>query len=316
MRVRFWGTRGSIPVALTVDAVRRKLVAALRASSGRAFRDEVELERFVDDLPFADGATFGGHTSCVEIENGGSDFVICDLGTGVRPFGQSALARNGGGRTYHVFLSHVHWDHIMGLPFFTPAYIPGNRLRIYGGHSELEAALRRQMEPPSFPVPFSYFKADIEFFHLVPGIRHEINGMTVTTLLQRHGGDSYGYRFEQDGRTIVYSTDSEHTLADPADTKRFVEFFGGADLVIFDGMYSLADAISVKADWGHSSNIVGVELCQLAGAEHLCLFHHEPAYDDATIARVLDDTRRLEEITRTGHGLRISAAYDGLEIEL
>jgi hypothetical protein len=143
MRVRFWGTRGSIPVALTVDGVRRKLVAALRSASGRAFRDEAELESFVDALPFADGATFGGHTSCVEIENGGPDFVICDLGTGVRPFGQSALARNGGGGTYHVFLSHVHWDHIMGLPFFTPAYIPGNRVIIYGGHQHLESALRR-----------------------------------------------------------------------------------------------------------------------------------------------------------------------------
>jgi len=140
--------------------------------------------------------------------------------------------------------------------------------------------------------------------------------MTVTTLRQRHGGDSYGYRFEKNGRTVVYSTDSEHTLADPDDTKRFVAFFRDADVVIFDGMYSLADAISVKADWGHSSNIVGVELCQLARVAHLCLFHHEPAYDDATIARVLDDTRRLEEITRAGHALRISAAYDGLEIEL
>ena len=99
-------------------------------------------------------------------------------------------------------------------------------------------------------------------------------------------------------------------------TPKFVDFFHGADLVIFDAMYSLADTVSVKEDWGHSSNVVGVELCQLAGVEHLCLFHHEPAYDDATIARVLDDTRRLEEITRAGHALRISAAYDGLEIEL
>jgi phosphoribosyl 1,2-cyclic phosphodiesterase len=213
-------------------------------------------------------------------------------------------------------MSHAHWDHIMGLPFFTPAHIPGNRLRIYGGHRELEAALRRQMDPPSFPVPFSCFKAEIEFVHLEPGTRHDIDGMTVTALRQHHGGDSYGYRFEKDGRTIVYSTDSEHKLADTGETARFVEFFRDADLVIFDGMYSLADAISVKADWGHSSNIVGVELCQLAGAAHLCLFHHEPAYDDATIARVLDDTRRLEEITRPGRALRVSAAYDGLEIEL
>jgi len=317
MRVRFWGTRGSLPVALTATELRARLVTAVKGARATTLATEEAVESYVDGLGFPVAGTFGGHTSCVQIETNGSHYVLCDLGSGVRPFGQAAMARHGPSpQTYHIFMSHLHWDHIMGLPFFTPAYIPGNRLRIYGGHSELEAALRRQMEPPSFPVPFSYFKADIEFFHLVPGIRHEINGMTVTTLLQRHGGDSYGYRFEQDGRTIVYSTDSEHTLADPADTKRFVEFFGGADLVIFDGMYSLADAISVKADWGHSSNIVGVELCQLAGAEHLCLFHHEPAYDDATIARVLDDTRRLEEITRAGHALRISAAYDGLEIDL
>jgi ribonuclease BN (tRNA processing enzyme) len=114
----------------------------------------------------------------------------------------------------------------------------------------------------------------------------------------------------------VYSTDSEHTLADPEDAKRFVRFFRDADVVIFDAMYSLADAISVKADWGHSSNIVGVELCQLAGARHLCLFHHEPAENDSALVQILADTRQLEAITRTGEPLRVSAAYDGLEITL
>jgi phosphoribosyl 1,2-cyclic phosphodiesterase len=219
-------------------------------------------------------------------------------------------------RTYHVFVSHVHWDHIMGLPFFGPAYIPGNRIVIYGGHAELESALRRQMDPPSFPVDFSVFRADIQFVRLAPGERHEAAGMTVTALRQRHTGDSYGYRFEKDGHVVVYSTDSEHTLADPEDAKRFVEFFKDADLVIFDAMYSLADAISVKADWGHSSNVVGVELCQLAGARHLCLFHHEPAENDTALGQVLADTRRLEAITRTKGPLQVSAAYDGLEIVL
>jgi len=272
----------------------------------------------VDSLGFAVAGTFGGHTSCVEIETGGPDYVLCDLGSGVRPFGQAALAKHGAAapQTYHVFMSHVHWDHIMGLPFFVPAYIPGNRIVVYGGHAQLEFALRRQMEPPSFPVPFDALRARFEFVHLVPGVRHQAAGMTVTTLLQRHTGDSYGYRFEKDGRTVVYSTDSEHTLAGPDEAQAFVEFFRGADLVVFDAMYSLADAISVKADWGHSSNIVGVELCQLAGAAHLCLFHHEPASDDAAIAKLLDDTRRLEEITREGPPLRVSAAYDGLDIAL
>jgi ribonuclease BN (tRNA processing enzyme) len=136
-------------------------------------------------------------------------------------------------------------------------------------------------------------------------------------MLQRHTGDSYGYRFDAGGKVLVYSTDSEHPLADPAHTERFVQFFAGADLVIFDAMYSLADAISVKADWGHSSNVVGVELCQMAGVRHLCLYHHEPVFDDTAIEAMLAETRRLEEITRGAAApLRISAAYDGLDIRL
>lgn len=317
-KVRFWGTRGSIPVALTADGVRRKLVAALRGASGRTFASDAEAGAYVDSLAFADRATFGGHSPCVEIETGGPDFVICDLGSGVRPFGQAALARDGGGpRTYHVFLSHVHWDHIMGLPFFVPAFIPGNRVIVYGSHREIEAALRRQQEPPSFPVGFdTIFEGRIEFRHLEPGVPHQVAGMTVTTMLQRHTGDSYGYRFESHGKVLVYSTDSEHPLADPAHTERFVQFFRDADLVIFDAMYSLADAISVKADWGHSSNVVAVELCQLANVRHLCMTHHEPVFGDAAIEAMLAETRRLEEITRSGAPLRVSAAYDGLDIGL
>jgi ribonuclease BN (tRNA processing enzyme) len=144
----------------------------------------------------------------------------------------------------------------------------------------------------------------------------QVAGMSVTTMLQRHAGDSYGYRFESKGKVLIYSTDSEHPLADPAHTDRFVQFFRDADLVIFDAMYSLADAISFKADWGHSSNVVGVELCQLANVRHLCMTHHEPVFDDSAIEAVLAETRRLEQITRGGAPLHISAAYDGLEIAL
>ena len=319
-RVRFWGTRGSLPIALTAAGVRRKVVAALRGASGRSFASDAEIERYLDGLAFPAAATYGGHTSCVEIETGGAEFLLCDLGSGARPFGLSAMARRAGGtgppQTFHIFMSHVHWDHIMGLPFFVPAFIPGNRVVIYGSHLELEAALRRQQDKPSFPVDFSIFGATLDFVHLEPGQPREVAGVTVTTMLQRHTGDSYGYRFESQGRTLIYSTDSEHPLAQAEHTDRFVEFFRGADLVIFDAMYSLADSISVKADWGHSSNVVGVELCQMAGVRHLCLFHHEPVFDDEAIDAVLAETRRLEEITRGEAPLRISAAYDGLEVDL
>jgi phosphoribosyl 1,2-cyclic phosphodiesterase len=316
-RVRFWGTRGSLPVALTAEDVRRKLAAALYLASGRTFASPADAAAFAAHLPFDVAGTYGGHSPCVELETGRGEYVLCDLGSGVRPFGQAALARHGDApQTYHVFLSHVHWDHIMGLPFFTPAYRPGNRIVIYGGHAELAAALHRQMEQPSFPVPFSALRADIDFVHLAPGRTHEVAGMRVTVKRQRHPGDSYGYRFDAGGRSVVYSTDSEHKLGDDAETLAFVEFFRDADVVIFDAMYSLADVISVKADWGHSSNIIGVELCQLAAARTLCLFHHEPALDDAAIHATLAETRRFEEITRGVHALAIVAAYDGLELAL
>ncbi|HTI49120.1 MAG TPA: MBL fold metallo-hydrolase [Casimicrobiaceae bacterium] len=317
-RVRFWGTRGSLPVALTASQVRARLIHAVREAAGRSFASDDAAGTYVDQLGFSIAGTFGGNTSCVEIDTGDPDYVICDLGSGARPFGQWLLARHGPAtpQRYHVFMSHVHWDHIMGLPFFAPAYIPGNRITIYGGHEELESALRRQMDRPSFPVDFSAFKADIRFVHLEPGRAHDIAGMNVTLLRQRHTGDSYGYRFEQRDRVVVYSTDSEHEPGDASEAQRFVEFFRGADLVVFDAMYSLADAVSVKADWGHSSNVVGVELCQAAGVAHLCLFHHEPASDDATLAGVLADTRSLEQITRNGRPLHVTSAYDGLEIAL
>jgi len=315
--VRFWGTRGSLPVALTAAGVQRKLRGVLQAARGQALHGDAAIDAFIGSLPFALAGTYGGHSACVQIDTGGPEYFVCDMGSGLRPFGQAAMAARGGkAQTFHIFMSHLHWDHIMGLPFFVPAYLPGNRVVIYGSHLQLEAALRRQQEPPSFPVDFSIFGASLEFVHLEPGHTRDVAGVGVTTMLQRHGGDSYGYRFEARGKALVYTTDSEHPLSDPAHTERFVQFFRDADLVVFDAMYSLADAISVKADWGHSSNVVGVELCQLAGVRHLCLFHHEPVFDDDAIEAMLAETRRLEEITRGATPLRVSAAYDGLEIAL
>src|SRR4029453_8269658 len=121
---------------------------------------------------------------------------------------------------------------------------------------------------------------------------------------------------EGQGKVVVYSTDSEHKQDDPEEVRGFVQFFRDADLVIFDAQYSLADAISVKEDWGHSSNVVGVELCQLARARRLCLYHHGAMSADGRLAALLAEPRRLEEITRRDHRVEVLAAYDGLEITL
>ena len=318
MRVRFWGTRGSIPVALTTADVRDKLAQALLQASGRTFRTYEEAHAFASsELDFSLTHTFGGHTPCVELVLPGDEYFVCDMGSGARPFGVHVLARQAKRpATVNVFMSHVHWDHIMGFPFFGPAYVPGTRIRIHGCHDVLEHAFRLQQSAPCFPVEFGQLGADIEFVKLEPDRPHTVSGLTVTPHLQLHSGDSFGFRFEHGGKSVVYSTDSEHKLENRTEAEGFAEFFRDADVVIFDAMYALAEAISVKADWGHSSNIVGVELCQMARAKHLVLFHHEPANNDATLEGLLKEARRFEELTRGEHALKVSAAYDGLELDV
>ena len=318
MRVRFWGTRGSIPVALTSADIRYKIEQALALAIARGVDSAEKLQNFIEhDLGFSISHTYGGHSACVEIETGRPEYLVCDLGSGARAFGNRVMSRQEGGPpVINVIMSHVHWDHIMGFPFFAPAYLPGALIRIHGCHDVLERAFRLQQSAPCFPVDFSRLAADIEFVQLRAGSSYDIAGFKVTPKLQRHTGDSYGYRFERGGKIVVYSTDSEHKLEDPRETRGFVDFFRNADLVIFDAMYSLLDAVSVKEDWGHSSNIVGVEMAQMANVKHLCMFHHEPSFDDDRTESVLNETLRFEKLTRTQHPLRITAAYDGMEIDL
>jgi phosphoribosyl 1,2-cyclic phosphodiesterase len=319
MKVRFWGTRGSIPTSVTAPAIRAKLLAALTGAIGRNLDTPEKIAHYIDcELGFDVRGTFGGHSSCVELDRQSEEHVFFDFGSGARPLGQSMLGRFGPGnpQTYHVFMSHVHWDHIMGFPFFAPVYIPGNRIVIHGCHAVLEEAFRRQQAAPSFPVDFTQLAAAIEFDVMQPGIRYRIAGLDVVAKKQRHEGDSYGYRIEGDGKALIYTTDSEHRVDDNVEREQFIEFFADADLVIFDAMYSLADAISVKADWGHSSNIVGVELCQAANVRCFCMYHHEPAFDDTRIASVLAETRRFEEITREHNKVEVVSAYDGLELDI
>jgi phosphoribosyl 1,2-cyclic phosphodiesterase len=249
---------------------------------------------------------------------GGKDYLICDMGSGLRCLGQQIMTEHGPGHpnVYNFFMSHLHWDHIMGFPFFPPAYFPGNMIRIHGCHATMEEAFRRQHSDPYFPVRWDQLGAEIAFIRLKAGQAYEINGFRVTAKRQPHPGHSYGYRFEKDGKVAIYSTDAEHKLTSEAETQAMVDFYRDADLVIFDAMYSMADMVTMKEDWGHSSNTIGVDLCLRAGVKHLCMFHHDPVYDDEMIYTVLQETIRYEEIMRTGNPLKVSTAYDGLVIHV
>ncbi|WP_235091118.1 MBL fold metallo-hydrolase [Sphingomonas lutea] len=271
------------------------------------------------ELDFAAAATFGGATSCVEIECGDDAFFLCDMGSGLQHFGRdaAALCRRGRRAKFNVFLSHMHWDHIMGFPSFLPAFDDATTIVIHSCHDDAENALRRQHDEVSHPVPFDSLAAQISFVTMIPGQPFEVDGMKVTAMQQDHPHASFGYCFTDSvDRRIVYSTDSEHRIDNMDREDAFAAFFRDAELVICDTMYSLAATNSSQEDWGHSSNIVAIDLCRLAGAKRLALFHHDPFHSDDEIQRMHDDSIRYEELTRVGAPLEVLCAYDGLEIAL
>src|SRR5689334_8228707 len=191
--VTFWGTRGSIPVSLDCASIRDKLAGAIVASAGKGLDTQEKARSWVDtELDFAVSHTFGGNSACVQLDAGDAEYVLCDLGSGVRAFGNHVFSRDGPSKKniFHVFQSHVHWDHIMGFPFFGPAYVPGTKIRIHGCHEPLEHAYRLQQAAPCFPVEFDQLMAAIEFVKLEPGTPYEVAGVKVTPHLQLHSGDS------------------------------------------------------------------------------------------------------------------------------
>jgi phosphoribosyl 1,2-cyclic phosphodiesterase len=307
---------------MRADDALTRVVRALLVARGRKFTDEAEAAEFArTDLTFATHSTFGGATSCVEIEPGDEQaFLVCDMGSGLREFGLHALRRcaEGHPRVYHVFMSHLHSDHIMGFPYFRPAQESGATIVIHSGHPDVEKALRRQQEAIAFPVPYDALKARIQFAVHAPGEFFDVAGLQVSVIAQNHAATgSFGWRFERDGKAVVYATDAEYKPEDMDAEGDVAAFFVDADLVICDTMYSLGEAVSLKQDLGHSSNVVAVDLCHTAGARRLALYHHEPSYTDEDIERMYDETVRYEELVRDGRSkLEVVCAYDGLEVEV
>jgi phosphoribosyl 1,2-cyclic phosphodiesterase len=253
MHIHFWGTRGSVPASMTAKQIREKIFRAIRESRGHDLATDESIRAFIDaELPFAIQGTYGNNTSCIEIE-GAEAYLLCDAGTGLRDFGNALLCSRKGNSpaVFHLFLSHPHWDHIQGFPFFIPAYRPGNVIHIYGCHADMEQSFVNQQAAPCFPVPFNALGAKILFHTLEPGRTCEIAGFAVRAILQNHPGDSCGYCFSREGKKIVYSSDSEHGPDAQEEGYPFVDFFRGADLLIFDAQYSLVDALGPKETWGH-----------------------------------------------------------------
>jgi phosphoribosyl 1,2-cyclic phosphodiesterase/GAF domain-containing protein len=287
MRVRFWGTRGSIA------------------------------------KPGPTAARYGGNTSCVEFRSNAGTLIMVDCGTGCHAFGQHLVAEESGPIHGHILISHTHWDHIQGMPFFEPLFAVGNRWDIYGprGLSQgLRNTLAGQMEHTYFPITLDQFAATIEYHDLVEGT-FDIDDVKVTTRYLNHPALTLGYRFEADGVSVVYCCDHEpHSielasgdLSITGADRRHADFVAGADLVIHDAQYT-AEEYPAKVGWGHSPFEYAVRVCQDAGVKKVLLTHHDPLRHDAAVDRIVEQAR--QRVAKAGASLEVQAAAEGQTFEL
>ena len=286
--VTFWGTRGSIPT------------------------------------PGAHTARYGGNTPCVAVEGVGGRLLILDAGTGIRALGNRLVERHNGAVNAEILLSHAHWDHIQGLPYFKPFFSPGNVVRIWGsrqGSTSLETILRHQMDPAVFPVPLDALSARLTVQHVEPG-EFTVGEFNVRAMKLRHPGTTLGYRLEPvgGGATLAYVTDNElgngggPDYGTPESWRReFVRFLEGVDLLIHDAMYTPQELESHRG-WGHSTFEQAVAVAAEAGAQQLVLFHHEPEHGDELVDRLVNEARR--QAKKRGRPAEVLAAQEGMTLTL
>jgi phosphoribosyl 1,2-cyclic phosphodiesterase len=291
LRVRFWGTRGTRPTP-----------------GKRTLR-------------------YGGNTTCLEVRSSKGELLILDSGSGIAELGNH-LANNGPLKA-HLLISHTHWDHIQGFPFFTPAFIQGTQLTVVGpagSIKSLQAAFADQMDPAYFPLRLDDIPANIEFIERSPDETFEVAGMRVTPHPLNHPIATFGYRIDEDATSLVFATDNELCLnardeGHPGNGRlselaleQLIGWCRKADLLVHDAQYS-EDEYRTRAGWGHSTFEEALVLAERAQVQQLAFFHHEPLHSDADIDALVEEALGAHR-QRSGKELMAFPAAEEQEIVL
>jgi phosphoribosyl 1,2-cyclic phosphodiesterase len=255
---------------------------------------------------------YGGNTSSVVLRSPDADPILLDLGTGLRFFGLDHPCDDP--LRAHALVSHLHWDHVQGLPFCAPLLCPGAELTIHGpadGRRSFGETFDAIMTPPFFPVQAQDMSADIEFVTLSTGAS-QIAGAKVTAARVPHTGETFGYRIERDGVSVAYVSDHQQPVDDPSFIEPAVlELCDGVDLLIHDAQYT-PDEFVLKSDWGHCTVDYAVHVAAEAGARSLALFHHDPSHDDECVdlislaAAEMGADRGVDVVFAAAEGLTLS----------
>jgi phosphoribosyl 1,2-cyclic phosphodiesterase len=281
MKIRVWGCRGSLPA------------------------------------PGSETIRYGGNTTCVEVRLSDDTMVIIDAGTGIRLLGDRILAE-GAPTEMYLFLTHSHWDHLMGFPFFKPAYSDRFTIKVRGGEDAtkcLREYLAHQMEPPYFPVRFDLLKASFDFSDGGPE-KKSIGSAQIFPIPISHPNGGYGYKFVEGDRTFVFLTDNELGLVHPDGRARqeYADFCRSADLVFHDAQYTENEYQSLTRGWGHSTIEQIVDFAIETEIARLGLTHHDPSHDDDAVDELVAMCRR--RVAKKGGKVDCFGVKEGMELRV
>ena len=322
--LKFWGVRGSVPSSLSPIEAAYHFEGLLRNFFSSGYRDPSQIAKYIQQVGIPQLGGFGTATTCVEASSAKSQLII-DGGSGIRSLSERIMT-GATGRfrgPFHIYLTHFHWDHLIGLPFFAPHFIPGSEIHYYAVHEDLEKLIRGLFQRPYFPVPFEALKAKIFFHKLSPREPMQIGDFQITPYELDHPDPCWGLKVQLGDKAYSHCVDTEGTRVTPEELGLDLPLYQNVDLMYFDAQYTLPE-LAEKANWGHSAAQVGLEIALREGIKKVLFAHHDPG---AGIGQIIDLKRQTQEYYESRQKMfaengestpqvEWDFAHEGLEIKL
>ena len=311
MHIKFWGVRGSILHSLDTIAWVAHFEKMMADFFKEGFSGASDIKKFIQSKAPAQIGGFGTATTCVEISDNGKSLII-DGGSGLKSISDQNANASG---EYHILISHFHFDHIMGLPFFLPHFRPDSKINYYSVHPETEDVIRRLFQKPTFPVTFENLSADIRFHQLKPYEINDVNGFKVTPYQTDHPDLCYGFKIEKNQKVYAHAVDNEAIRKTRAELGKDAGLYENVDLVYFDAQYN-EDDMKLKKGWGHGTSDRGFEICANFSIKQILFAHHDPAFSISDSWNQKESTQKIYQEKYSDLNLNWDYAFEGQTIKL
>lgn len=322
--VKYWGTRGSLPSSMQPGEWAMHIEQLMRNFFAAGHKEPAHLQKYFSGLEIPMAGGYGTSTTCVEVNTPKNQLII-DGGSGIRLLSDRIMTGHYGRPKgpFHIYMTHFHWDHVIGLPFFVPHFLPGVHIHYYAVHENLEELIRGIFRKPYFPVPFESLPSKIHFHVLEPRKPVKIEDMTFTPYMLDHPDPCWGVKVEGGSKAYAHCVDTEGTRVSAEDLGEDLPLYQNVDLMYYDAQYTFPE-LADKANWGHSAAQIGLDIALREGIKKVLFAHHDPGASIQTVQDIKRQTKeyyewRLQlakESNEPIQPLEWDFAHEGMEIKL